>query len=195
MSRSRRARSLTDGTDPARRLALGRTRGIRLYISQILEAEATLARGDQIVEEMSREARECRKVGEQARKDCDGEPDGRLTVRRPLSMRPVGSVNLPQHADQHHPNDRSFSQSISNSALSCSARPYDPSTFIHAGQCEHIHTSDPALLRAILKVRTGWAGLLVGGMWHLRRRLAGSALRREHRLTTHASPISKCRTT
>ena len=40
-------------------------RRIRLYISQILEAEATLARGDQIVEEMSREARECRKVGEQ----------------------------------------------------------------------------------------------------------------------------------
>jgi hypothetical protein len=40
-------------------------RGIQLYISQILEAEATLARGDQIVEEMSREARECRKAGEQ----------------------------------------------------------------------------------------------------------------------------------
>ena len=79
-------------------------RGIRVYISRILEAEATLARGDQIVEEISREARKCRKAGEQE-KHCDGEPDGRLTVRRPLSMRPVGSVNLPQHADQHHPND------------------------------------------------------------------------------------------
>ena len=34
--------------------------GIRLYISQILEAEATLASGDDIVEEMRREARERR---------------------------------------------------------------------------------------------------------------------------------------
>jgi hypothetical protein len=40
-------------------------RGIRLYISQILEAEETLARGDHIVEEMRREARERRKAGEQ----------------------------------------------------------------------------------------------------------------------------------
>jgi hypothetical protein len=32
--------------------------GIRLYITQTLEAEATLARGDQIVEEMRREAQE-----------------------------------------------------------------------------------------------------------------------------------------
>jgi len=39
--------------------------------------------------------------------------------------------------------------------------PYDPSTFRHAGQCEHRSTSDPALLRAILKVRDG-AG---GGYW------------------------------
>jgi len=39
--------------------------------------------------------------------------------------------------------------------------PYDPSTFRHAGQCEHRYTSDPALLRAILKVRDG-AG---GGYW------------------------------
>jgi hypothetical protein len=30
--------------------------------------------------------------------------------------------------------------------------PYDPSTFGHAGQCEHRYTSDHALLRAILKV-------------------------------------------
>jgi hypothetical protein len=39
--------------------------------------------------------------------------------------------------------------------------PYDPSTFRHAGQCEHRDTTDPALLKAILKVRDG-AG---GGYW------------------------------
>jgi hypothetical protein len=39
--------------------------------------------------------------------------------------------------------------------------PNDPSTFRHPGQCEHRYTSDPALLRAILKVRDG-AG---GGYW------------------------------
>ena len=39
-------------------------RGIRLYISQILEGEETLARGDHIVEEMQREARERRKAKE-----------------------------------------------------------------------------------------------------------------------------------
>ena len=33
--------------------------------------------------------------------------------------------------------------------------PNDPSTFRHAGQGEHRDTSDPALLRAILKVRDG----------------------------------------
>jgi hypothetical protein len=36
--------------------------------------------------------------------------------------------------------------------------PYDPSTFRHAGQCEHRYASDPALLRAILKVRDGAGG-------------------------------------
>lgn len=39
--------------------------------------------------------------------------------------------------------------------------PYDPSTFRHAGQCEHRYTSDPVLLRAILKVRDGASG----GYW------------------------------
>ena len=39
--------------------------------------------------------------------------------------------------------------------------PYDPSTFRHAGQCEYRYTSDPALLRVILKVKDG-AG---GGYW------------------------------
>jgi hypothetical protein len=39
--------------------------------------------------------------------------------------------------------------------------PYDPSTFRHAGQCEHRNTTDPVLLKAILKVRDG-AG---GGYW------------------------------
>ena len=30
--------------------------------------------------------------------------------------------------------------------------PLDPSTFRHAGQCEHRDTSDPSILRAILRV-------------------------------------------
>jgi hypothetical protein len=51
--------------DMERPLAWVARRGIRLYLSQILEAEATLAGGDQIVEEMQREARERRKAGEQ----------------------------------------------------------------------------------------------------------------------------------
>ena len=36
--------------------------------------------------------------------------------------------------------------------------PLDPSTFHHAGQCEHRDTSDPALLRVILEVRDGAGG-------------------------------------
>jgi len=44
---------------------MGRPSGTRLYISQILEAEETLARGDHIVEEMRREALERREAGEQ----------------------------------------------------------------------------------------------------------------------------------
>jgi hypothetical protein len=51
--------------DMERPLAWVARRGIRLYLSQILEAEATLAGGDQIVEEMQREARERGKAGEQ----------------------------------------------------------------------------------------------------------------------------------
>jgi predicted transcriptional regulator len=43
--------------DMERPLAWVARRGIRLYISQVLEAEATLARGDHIIEEMRREAR------------------------------------------------------------------------------------------------------------------------------------------
>jgi hypothetical protein len=39
--------------------------------------------------------------------------------------------------------------------------PYDPSTFRHAGQCEHRETDDPVLLKAILKVRDG----VGGGYW------------------------------
>lgn len=39
--------------------------------------------------------------------------------------------------------------------------PYDPSTSHHMPQCEHRDTTDPALLRAILRVRDG-AG---GGYW------------------------------
>jgi hypothetical protein len=48
-----------------RPLAWVARRGIRLYISKILEAEATLASGDHIVEEMQREARERRRAGDQ----------------------------------------------------------------------------------------------------------------------------------
>ena len=44
--------------DMERPLAWVARRGIRLYISQVLEAEETLARGDHIVEEMGRERRE-----------------------------------------------------------------------------------------------------------------------------------------
>ena len=51
--------------DMERPLAWVARRGIRLYISQILEAEETLARGDHIVEEMGREARGRRNTGEQ----------------------------------------------------------------------------------------------------------------------------------
>jgi hypothetical protein len=36
--------------------------------------------------------------------------------------------------------------------------PLDPSTFHHAGQCEYRDTTDPVLLRAILKVRDGAGG-------------------------------------
>jgi hypothetical protein len=51
--------------DMERPLAWVARRGIRLYISQILEAEATLARGDHIIDEMRREARERREAEEQ----------------------------------------------------------------------------------------------------------------------------------
>ena len=36
--------------------------------------------------------------------------------------------------------------------------PYDPSTFRHAGQCEHRYTSDPVLLQVVLKVKDGAGG-------------------------------------
>jgi hypothetical protein len=51
--------------DMERPLAWVARRGIRLYISKILEAEATLAGADDIVKEMQREARERRKAGDQ----------------------------------------------------------------------------------------------------------------------------------
>jgi hypothetical protein len=50
--------------DMERPLAWVARRGIRLYISQILEAEATLARGDHIIDEMRREARDRREAEE-----------------------------------------------------------------------------------------------------------------------------------
>ena len=51
--------------DMERPLAWVARRGIRLYTSQLLDAEATLAGGDHIVEEMRREAKERRRAGEQ----------------------------------------------------------------------------------------------------------------------------------
>ena len=51
--------------DMERPLAWVARRGIRLYISQVLEAEATLARGDDIVKGMRRDARKRGKAGEQ----------------------------------------------------------------------------------------------------------------------------------
>ncbi len=51
--------------DMERPLAWVARRGIRLYISQLLEAEATLAHGDDIIDEMRREARERREAAEQ----------------------------------------------------------------------------------------------------------------------------------
>jgi predicted transcriptional regulator len=51
--------------DMERPLSWVARRGIRLYISQILEAEETLARGDEIVDGMRREARGRRKAKEQ----------------------------------------------------------------------------------------------------------------------------------
>jgi hypothetical protein len=51
--------------DMERPLSWVARRGIRLYISQILEAEETLARGDRIVEEMRSQADDRRKAGEQ----------------------------------------------------------------------------------------------------------------------------------
>ena len=53
--------------DMERPLAWVARRGIRLYISQILEAEATLARGDHIVEGMRREAPSAAKRGARGR--------------------------------------------------------------------------------------------------------------------------------
>jgi hypothetical protein len=50
--------------DMDRPLAWVARRGIRLYISQILEAEETLARGDHLVKGMSRDARERREAEE-----------------------------------------------------------------------------------------------------------------------------------
>ena len=51
--------------DMERPLAWVARRGIRLYIAQILEAEATLARGDRIIEEMRHEGDEPRKPEEE----------------------------------------------------------------------------------------------------------------------------------
>ena len=39
--------------------------------------------------------------------------------------------------------------------MEAAVRPSSVKTSRHAGQCEHRSTSDPALLRAILKVRNG----------------------------------------
>jgi predicted transcriptional regulator len=55
-----------------RPLAWVARRGIRLYISQVLAAEETLARGDEIIEEMRREARARREAGEEDARGSTG---------------------------------------------------------------------------------------------------------------------------
>ena len=71
-------------------------------------------------------------------------------------------MNFRQHSAQHRP-ERSVLLAVDQQlgGRRVWLDPYDPSTFRHAGQCERRSTSDPALLRAILKVRDG-AG---GGYW------------------------------
>ena len=66
--------------------------------------------------------------------------------------------------------------------------PYDPSTFRHAGQCEHHDTRDPALLRVILKV--GTARARATGGWNAASASAAGRFRtrRERRVTT--KPLS-----
>ena len=82
----------------------------------------------------------------------------RLRVSPELSD-PVGSLEVGEHEDveQLGAGERVRGR-LRARRPSCSGRPYDPSTFRHAGQCEHRYTSDLALLRAILKVRDGAGG-------------------------------------
>jgi hypothetical protein len=54
--------------------------------------------------------------------------------------------------------------------------PLDPSTFRHAGQCEHRDTTDPALLRAILAVKDGSGG----DYWRVECGVCGRAWRVPH---------------
>ena len=65
--------------------------------------------------------------------------------------------------------------------------PLDPKTARHAGQCEFDGVTDPAVLRAVLRV-TRKDGYWLGRVQCLRHRLAGSALRRERRVTTNPLP-------
>jgi hypothetical protein len=68
--------------------------------------------------------------------------------------------------------------------------PLDPKTSRHAGQCEFASETDAAVLKLALKVKDGMGGdgLLVGGVQRLRHCLAGSALRRERRVTRNPLP-------
>ena len=64
--------------------------------------------------------------------------------------------------------------------------PLDPKTSRHLGQCEYVSATDPAVLKVLLKVKPGSGrGLRLGRVRFVRRRLAGSALRRKHRVTTN----------
>ena len=64
--------------------------------------------------------------------------------------------------------------------------PLDPKTARHMGQCEFASADDPSVLRVLLKVKPG---LGEGYDWvecgSCGARLAGSALRRERRVTTN----------
>jgi hypothetical protein len=79
-----------------------------------------------------------------------------------MSPRRQGQSASPRHPDQHRPK-RPILLAVDQEPADRRVRldPNDPSTSRHAGQCEHRYTSDPALLRVILKVKEG-AG---GGYW------------------------------
>ena len=93
-----------------RPLAWVARRGIRLYISQILEAEETLARGDHIVEEMRREPasaarRRTRGRGSRPRANDKG-PDFRQRSTKFFPLNPLHNVKTAYNVVSAHANAR-----------------------------------------------------------------------------------------